>query len=384
MIYKRLKDSEAVAIGVDVKPQNKYGNAKYYLSDEQIAKLDDIRSVGETTNYHGMPTPDILLNPDNEQRKNLVIVGTSELKKGDEVVMEWVKKSVDKQKQIDAAEDIIKGLMSELMPTPPTPLLIDNFNDSLLSQYTLTDFHFGMMAWSEETGADWDMEIAEEMLVRWFQRAIQSSPNSKVAILANIGDFLHWDGLDAVTPTSKHVLDADTRFSKLVRVAVRSLRKCIRLLLDKHEHVHIKMVEGNHDESSSSWLREVFDMYYEDEPRVTVDTSPSVYQYYGWGDVFLGYTHGHKSNFKKFESVFISRFKVEYGVSKHAYVHCGHYHSTKVETNLMIVEQHPTLAAKDAYSARGGYDSCRNAKVITYHKLYGEVARSTINPDMLL
>ena len=49
----------------------------------------------------------------------------------------------------------------------------------------------------------------------------------------------------------------------------------------------------------------------------------------------------------------------------------------------MIIEQHRTLAAKDAYASRGGWSSGRDSKVITYHKEFGEVGRLTINIDML-
>ena len=49
----------------------------------------------------------------------------------------------------------------------------------------------------------------------------------------------------------------------------------------------------------------------------------------------------------------------------------------------MIIEQHRTLSAKDAYASRAGFVSGRDSKVITYHKKYGEVGRITINPQML-
>lgn len=42
-----------------------------------------------------------------------------------------------------------------------------------------------------------------------------------------------------------------------------------------------------------------------------------------------------------------------------------------------------TLAAKDAYAARGGWFSGRSTNVITYHKQYGEVSRQSISPEML-
>ena len=47
---------------------------------------------------------------------------------------------------------------------------------------------------------------------------------------------------------------------------------------------------------------------------------------------------------------------------------------------IVIVERHPTLAARDAYAARGGYVSKRAAKVITYDKEHGEVGSSTVLP----
>lgn len=84
------------------------------------------------------------------------------------------------------------------------------------------------------------------------------------------------------------------------------------------------------------------------------------------------------------ESVMISRFRRDYGETSYAYAHVGHLHHHKIiESNCMVVEQHRTLAAKDAYAARGGWFSGCSANVITYHKQYGEVSRQSISPEML-
>jgi hypothetical protein len=48
----------------------------------------------------------------------------------------------------------------------------------------------------------------------------------------------------------------------------------------------------------------------------------------------------------------------------------------------MTVIQHPTLAARDAYAARGGWLSERSATAITYHDKFGQVARNTVVPEM--
>jgi len=49
----------------------------------------------------------------------------------------------------------------------------------------------------------------------------------------------------------------------------------------------------------------------------------------------------------------------------------------------MLIERHATLAAPDAYAAGGGYLSKRSAKIITYHKNFGEVGRLTLRPEMV-
>jgi hypothetical protein len=49
----------------------------------------------------------------------------------------------------------------------------------------------------------------------------------------------------------------------------------------------------------------------------------------------------------------------------------------------VTVVQHPTLAARDAYAARGGWIADRAAWAITYHKKYGAVGRVMITTEML-
>jgi hypothetical protein len=45
--------------------------------------------------------------------------------------------------------------------------------------------------------------------------------------------------------------------------------------------------------------------------------------------------------------------------------------------------QHPTLAARDAYAARGGWMAERQVSAITYHEQFGQVSKITVIPEML-
>ena len=298
--------------------------------------------------------------------------------------LEWLISEPDKEKLAEMMRAAVEALKSEIVPAEPVKRPQAQFNTDLLNLYVLTDYHLGMFSWHEETGADWDMKIAEQTLSDWVDAAVASSPNAKTAVLANIGDFLHWDGMDAVTPASKHLLDADTRFQKLIRVAIRIVRSYIAKLLAKYENVHVIMADANHDPASEAWLREMFAVFYENEPRVTVDTTADTYYCYEHGLTSLFFHHGHKRKPANIDTVFAAKFREVFGRTKYSYAHMGHLHSVDVkETNLMLVEQHRTLAAPDAYASRGGWISGRDAKVITYHKDYGKVAESVISIDML-
>lgn len=298
-------------------------------------------------------------------------------------VMTWYKTTQDGEAREALFKEAVKALSDDMPRYKPEPAP-KSVNADLLSLYVLTDYHVGMLSWAEETGDDWDVKIAEELLVKWIGAAINCSPAADTAVLCQLGDFLHFDGFDAVTPTSGHLLDADSRFQKLVRVAIRALRACIDMLLKKHKKVHVVMAEGNHDLASSVWLSEMFAVVYESEPRVTVDTRPDPYYCYEFGKTSLFFHHGHKVRPAQLDSVFAAKFRDVFGRTTYSYGHCGHLHHHKSEeSRLMIIEQHQTLAAKDAYASRGGWLSKRGAKVITYHKEHGSVGEINITPEML-
>jgi len=357
-----------------------------------------IREKGHTpttlphgSNHHGLPT--ILRNPEEQKlrmqelaAKDASLRGVSTLYNGEgEIAAQWVKTNAEKQRAEDAYAGVLKALKDKIPRAKLVAAPSRKHSPDLLNCFVVTDYHLGMKAWHEETrGEDWDTAIAERLLVDWFAAAIKASPNAEQAVLAQLGDFLHWDGMDAVTPASGNLLDADTRFQKLVRVAIRAIRQVVRMLLEKHATVHLIMAEGNHDPASSVWLRELFAEFYADEPRVTIDLSPDPYYCHEHGDVSLFFHHGHKRKPTNIDDVFVAKFRDVFGRTKHSYGHMGHWHHIEVkETNLMVVEQHRTLASSDAYASRGGWMSGRDAKCITYHKAYGEVGRVTVTPDMV-
>lgn len=296
---------------------------------------------------------------------------------------QWVKSAEDRERVMEMLREAVLAMASDLPPEKPVPAPQQTIA-KLLNCYVITDYHLGMKAWGEETGANWDTQIAEDTLVAWFGAAIARSPDARIGVFAQLGDFLHWDGNAPVTPTSGHIVDADTRMQMVIRVAIRAIRRIVSMLLQKHEVVHLLMAEGNHDIASSMWLRELFAELYADEPRVIVDTRPDPYYCIEHGATSLFFHHGHKKKLEQLETVFVAKFREVYGRTKYSYAHTGHlHHNVLMEKNTMQIEQHRTLAAPDSHASRGGWMSGRDAKVITYSSTRGEVGRVIVSADML-
>lgn len=296
---------------------------------------------------------------------------------------QWVKSTLDQSQREAAMRAAVEALADEVPRVQPTatPAYCEQ---ALCNVYTLTDSHVGMRAWGKETGADWDLIIAERVLIGAFEHMVLASPKAATCVVAQLGDFLHSDGIVGVTPTSGHVLDMDSRFSKVVATAVRVLRHVVSLALNRHERVIVLMAEGNHDVTSSIWLRHLFGLLYENEPRVSVIDSELPYYVHQHGHTMLAWHHGHLKKPDGLPGLLAAQFPVVWGNTTKRYCHTGHQHHTyEREHPGITVIQHPTLAARDAYAARGGWYAERQVTAITYHDRWGQVARATVCPEML-
>lgn len=295
---------------------------------------------------------------------------------------QWVKSASDKEVQFQMMIERIELACEGIKPWKPVkkPKTVET---DLLSLLVITDFHLGSYCWGDETSEDYNTDMARDLFLDSIKEMIDRTPNSKIGLLCNLGDFLHWDGLLQITPTSAHILDNDSRYSRIVDIAMTVMNEAVRMMLEKYEKVVFVCAEGNHDIAGSIWLRKFISKLYADEPRLDVIDNDFPYYAYRHGNIMLCFHHGHKVKMDRLPKVFSSepRFREDWGKSKVAYIHSGHYHHERVlEDAGAITEQHPTLASRDSYATRLGLMSHRGAKVITYDNEDGEVSRITIRP----
>jgi len=302
--------------------------------------------------------------------------------------LQWVKSAVDKMTQYELMQEAINGLKDELpIYSIPKPKLGSTAREDLLNTYVLSDYHLGLVTHELLTrGEDWDTEKAEQVLYQWFTEAIESSPQAKQCLFIQLGDFMHIENATGTTERSGHILDHDYPLDILIRVAIRALHNVVHMLAQKYEHVHVMMVDGNHDEKAARWLQEMFLYSYQNTDHITVDATKTPYYKYVFGDNSIFAHHGHIRNVNQLVNALAGFYRGEYGATQRSYCHLGHYHHKKLvveEGLIMEVEQHRTLSPRDRYASSRALGSQRSSCVITYHREHGEVKRSTISRDMI-
>lgn len=297
---------------------------------------------------------------------------------------QWVKSQIDRDQQEQMMQAAYAGFADTLPQVQPvaSPTCSD---DKLMACYPVGDHHIGMLAWHEETGENYNIDRAETLLIGAMAQLVHSAPSCTKSTIAVLGDFLHYDSFDSVTPQHKNQLDSDSRYPEMVRSAIKCMRVLIDLALRKHETVKVIIEIGNHDLASSIFLSECLYHIYENEPRVTVDRSPSRFHYFRHGKCLVGIHHGDTVKADKLPLLMASDRPQDWGDTYHRYWWTGHvHHESKKDFNGVSVESFRILPPVDAYAASHGYRSARDMKAIILHDTHGEVARFSVNPAMVM
>jgi predicted phosphodiesterase len=308
--------------------------------------------------------------------------GTSTLYDGDgNVRLTWVKRK--KQDELQQAEEWIRELANDLPRIPATTPKTTDFRKDVIAVYPMGDPHFGMFAWGEEAGQDFDLKIAERDLCAAVDRLVETVPSCEQALIINLGDFFHADN-QAGTTTKGTGLDTDTRWAKVLRVGIKAIRQCIESALRKHRHVSVINVIGNHDTHSAMFLSTALANIYENESRVTIIDNPTFRHYFRFGKNLFGATHGNTVKMQDLPLQMALDRPKDWAETEYRFIFTGHvHHDQRKEIGGVIVESYRTLAAKDAWHTAMGYQAGRDMKSVLFHKDYGEIERHTVSVAML-
>lgn len=248
-----------------------------------------------------------------------------------------------------------------------------------LLQVAIPDVHMGKLAWKPETGANYDLNIAEAIFEEALDKLIERTQYYHFAkVLFVVGsDLLHTDNPNGTT-TKGTPQDTEGRFQK----TFWKTRKMITRSIDKLRRiapVDVLMVPGNHDTQSLWHLGDSLECWYHQVADVSIDNSPRQRKYYQFGKVLLGFTHGDKGKQKDYPLLMATEEAKKFGETIHREMHTGHIHQLQVrEQHGVRVRVSPALCAADAWHAENTYvGNARAAEAFVWHAEEGLISQAT-------
>lgn len=307
-----------------------------------------------------------------------------------DVILEWTKTSTKQDDQWLEIEHSLDRRMDGIEPAKPQPLPASLGPTNMLNQVTIADGHVGALAWNDETGSgDWDLSISKDSLITGACWLMDNLPPARELLLIILGDFMDTDGYLPLTPASKHLLDVDGRYPKIADVGSDVIEASITHALKRYASVRLVIKPGNHDPLSAWWMRKLFGRIYQNEPRVTVETSIRPYWAMLFGKTMIATHHGDKARLNELPMIFAADFARQWGEAVYRVCHTGHLHHKHFvvhsgkELRGMMVYQHPTLAARNAWAADKGLAAARELLGHSYHSNGAMVTTLHFTPELM-
>jgi hypothetical protein len=275
----------------------------------------------------------------------------------------------------DVAERI-RAALEGLIPAQPV-IAPESVMADLCAVYPLMDAHVGMQAWGKETGGqDYDLTLAAQDMRQAFAKVLALTPAAEKAVLLIGGDYFHSDDTRAETPASKHKLDMDGRFHKVLDVGIAIIAETVDRLLAKHASVTLRVLRGNHDPHSHLVLTFALGERYRLERRVEVDKSPRDLFMLQWGKCAIFAHHGDKGKPQQM-ALYLSDVCPFWSDTRHRHYLVGHvHHDHAKDLGPLRYESLRAFCPPDAYAASMGYGGRRALQSMTFDRRDGLVLRA--------
>lgn len=292
---------------------------------------------------------------------------------------QWVKSAVDPERQRELIREALAGFIEDVGPlvAPPAPL---DFQSDVIPWIQIGDAHLGMLAHANEVGEHFDLKIAEQELCAAIGILIDELPSCERMVINDLGDATHYENFEGETQASRHRLDCDTRFPKMIKVYSRVMRFIVDKALTKAKHVDVIVNQGNHSRTNDIWMAELLRVAYGHTGRVHVLNNDSVFIAYRMGNTLVMTHHSDKCRPAQLAHVMTNDYRKDYGETEFHYVDIGHVHHGMVmkEHPGIFVESFNHLAALDKWAHDAGYRNRKSITIVLRSKTYGEVGRRVL------
>lgn len=255
-----------------------------------------------------------------------------------------VKCWLHRSQKADAKEAIESLIRDAKAFAPKYPKIqYPKHKEGLLYEIDMADLHFGKLAWNEETGSDYDIQIAEDTAKNAFSELllfVRHLPLSKILLpLGN--DFFNVNGAGEFTVNGTRQVE-DTRWQKTFRKGRELLVELIDMC-SQIAPVDILVVPGNHDRERMFYAGDALECWYHSNPSIFVDNRAKLRKYYTFGNNLIGFTHGSEEKFTMLPSIMAHEEPEAWGKTKHREWHLGDRHHKEMLVQRVKEEQGVTI-----------------------------------------
>ena len=294
-----------------------------------------------------------------------------------------------KRKVVEPFEKALEAITARLekAPAPVFKYTPKKVKDPCLLEISLYDHHFGKLAWSKETGEDYDLAIADKLYSDAVEDLLHKVKvfNIDKIILPIGNDFFHINSMEPFTAAGT-LQDVDSRLPKIFDVGCRAVVNTVGICAAVAD-VELVWVPGNHDPQISFFMAKYLAAYFRKACRVEVDARPCFRKYKPYGINLIGYTHGNEEPHRDLPTLMAVEARDLWAQARHCEWHVGHLHKKK-ETRYnagdtfggVVVRILPSLAGTDAWHFKKGYvGSQRAAEATLFSKEHGNIGQFTTN-----
>lgn len=240
------------------------------------------------------------------------------------------------------------------------------------------DIHIGKLATAEESGQEYNPEIAMKRVLEGVQGILDKTSGfeiDKIVFVAG-NDILHTDNTRRTT-TSNTPQDTVGMWYQNFAMAKDLYVKVLEMLIPVAD-VHYMHCPSNHDYMSGLYLSDVISAWFKDNSNITFDVSPSHRKYFTYGGNLIGLTHGDGAKMANLPLLMANESKDwSSATSRYIFTHHVHHKHSK-DFPGCTVESLRSPSGTDSWHHRNGFQHAPKAvEGFLFDKENGQIARIT-------
>lgn len=245
------------------------------------------------------------------------------------------------------------------------------------------DIHINKLALAEETGDEYNIEIALNRVFKAVDEILLRSEtyNIEKIILVIGNDVLNTDNKSGTTAGTPQ--DMETMWHRAFKVARQMYVQVIEQLVSRAD-VHIIFNPSNHDYYSGFMLADALFCWFHRHKNITWDIEIKHRKYYTYGQNLIGTSHGDGARENDLPMLMATEAK-EWSNTTYRYFYLHHVHHKRQIKYIVGDKQQITIeymrspSGADGWHSRNGYHAPKSIEGFIHHKDNGQIARLTVN-----